>query len=434
MENFTLRSLLEYRRALPAVLAALTVAIYISVVMRFSPSKNPLFASLPLAGILAHAAGTSSVDLNWYPPVVSFINDLATVINGTGVNGFVFNSSVLPAGVPYGTYNWCNMPHVRPQEYLQVDESYMLEYVEVVHRHHKRTPYAANTFPKESYPWNCDDEGMFPEHAGQDVPLSIQPASIDSLEPAYACTAASELSNAYGPGSNSTAWLAHLDASAPLHASLDSLSGIDPSASTWHTTWDHYFDNLSARLCHAKPLPCNSNSNTTTADPSLCVTMAQAEQVFRLGEYEYSFLYRDAPASLRTSVGGYGVWIAELAQNLRHAIDPAAPSSTGDAGGRGVRYRHNVAHDGSVARLLSILQVDEMVWPGMGSEVVFELFSREKRFYVRALWGGRVLRSSNPSLGSVDLLPAETLLAYFDGLVGRGARKVPELCRASERL
>ncbi|KAK4986654.1 hypothetical protein LTR50_005181 [Elasticomyces elasticus] len=535
MENFTLRSLLEYRRALPAVLAALTVAIYISVVMHFSPSKDPLFASLPFAGTLAHAAGTSSVDLNWHPPAVSSINDLAKVINGTGVNGFVFNSSVLPAGVPYGTYNWCNMPHVRPQEYLQVDESYVLEYVEVIHRHHKRTPYAANTFPKESYPWNCDDEGlffygkplpkgsqpvdtywsvytsasnpfapegfngtcrfpqitrgglddsfqhgkdlfdvyhdmlhflpstynpevvsfrvtnniitsqvasmviagMFPEHAGQDVPLLIQPASIDSLEPAYTCTAASELTNAYGPGSNSTAWLAHLDASAPLHASLDSISGVDPSASTWHTTWDHYFDNLSARLCHAKPLPCNSDGNTTTttaADPSFCITMAQAEQVFRLGEYEYSFLYRDAPASLRTSVGGYGVWIAELAQNLRHAIDPAAPSSTGDAGGRGVRYRHNVAHDGSVARLLSILQVDEMVWPGMGSEVVFELFSREKRFYVRALWGGRVLRSSNPSLGSVDLLPAETLLAYFDGLVGRGARKVPELCRASERL
>ncbi|KAK4984574.1 hypothetical protein LTR28_002294, partial [Elasticomyces elasticus] len=189
--------------------------------------------------------------LNWHPPAVSFINDLATVINGTGVNGFVFNSSVLPAGVPYGTYNWCNMPHVRPQEYLQVDESYVLEYVEVIHRHHKRTPYAANTFPKESYPWNCDDEGlffygMFPEHAGQDVPLLIQPASIDSLEPAYTCTAASELTNAYGPGSNSTAWLAHLDASAPLHASLDSISGVDPSASAWHTTWDHYFDNLSA--------------------------------------------------------------------------------------------------------------------------------------------------------------------------------------------
>ena len=69
-----------------------------------------------------------------------------------------------------------------------------------------------------------------------------------------------------------------------------------------------------------------------------------------------------------------------------------------------------------------------MVWPGMGSEVVFEVFKKGGERFVRILWGGRVLRSSNPGLGVVDMLSLDTLLAYFDGLVGAGAAKVPGLC------
>lgn len=30
-----------------------------------------------------------------------------------------------------------------------------------IHRHHKRTVYASNSFPVESYGWDCDDEGLF---------------------------------------------------------------------------------------------------------------------------------------------------------------------------------------------------------------------------------------------------------------------------------
>ena len=38
-------------------------------------------------------------------------------------------------------------------------KEYTLEYVEVIQRHHKRTPYASNTFFKESVSWSCDGEG-----------------------------------------------------------------------------------------------------------------------------------------------------------------------------------------------------------------------------------------------------------------------------------
>jgi hypothetical protein len=74
----------------------------------------------------------SSVDLGWYAPSNTRVTNLNDVINGTGVYGFIFNSSTDPPGSPYGTYNWCNMPHVRPQEYKKADSEYHLEYVELV--------------------------------------------------------------------------------------------------------------------------------------------------------------------------------------------------------------------------------------------------------------------------------------------------------------
>jgi 2-phosphoxylose phosphatase len=84
-------------------------------------------------------------------------------------------------------------------------------------------------------------------------------------------------------------------------------------------------------------------------------------------------------------------------------------------------------------RLLSILQVDVMVWPGMGSEVVFEVYkrqlsSKQTKRYVRVLWGGRVLRSSNPTLGLMNMLDVDVLLGYFDKL---GVNNVATLCRPS---
>lgn len=214
---------------------------------------------------------------------------------------------------------------------------------------------------------------------------------------------------------NST-WVAHLERTQALFEKLDTISAVSPDASDWHVSYDHYFDNLSARLCHNKPLPCNID------DPSKCIAEIEANEVFRLGEFEYSYNYRDAATSLAASTASFGVWIGELAQHFRNRM------SGHDAN---MKYRHNIAHDGSLAKLLSILQVETMVWPGMGAEVVFELYKKQKdqaRYYARVLWGGQVMRSSHPNLGSLDMIPAEILLAYFDALVGQKAEKVPGLC------
>lgn len=78
-------------------------------------------------------ANLTGVDLGWYPPSSSVINNLTNVVSNdtTGVYGFIFNTSHTPDD-EYGTYNWCNMPHVRSSEYIRPPEEYELAYVEVV--------------------------------------------------------------------------------------------------------------------------------------------------------------------------------------------------------------------------------------------------------------------------------------------------------------
>lgn len=88
-------------------------------------------SAIPLTWIALSTAQNHSVDLEWHAPRKSWINNLDGVLNGTGTNGFIFNGSQLPAGTSYGTYNWCNMPHVRSQEYPRASEDYELQYVEV---------------------------------------------------------------------------------------------------------------------------------------------------------------------------------------------------------------------------------------------------------------------------------------------------------------
>jgi hypothetical protein len=334
----------------------------------------------------------------------------------------------------------------------------LLADVRRIHRHHKRTPYASNTFPKESYAWQCDDQGLFYygqplNPAGNDsastywsvytsdvnpfaqsgfngscqfpqitreglddswqhgkdlygvyydllgflptnmsdkvtyrvtnnqitsqvagmlingmyaptenTPLHIQPTNVDSLEPQYSCPKASSLYSSYGVGSTAANWTAHLTSSAALFTSLDTISGIPSDSTDWHKSFDHYYDNLSARQCHAKSLPCNINNTAA------CITQKQADTVYRLGQYEYSFIHRDAPQSLQAAVGSYGVWLAELAQHIRDALTSRST----------IIYRHNVAHDGSVSRLLSILQIEQMVWVAWAQRSCLRFTRRER--------------------------------------------------------
>ncbi|KAG9257651.1 histidine phosphatase superfamily [Emericellopsis atlantica] len=563
-------------------------------------------ALAPMAPIPT-ATRVQAVKQEWHAPAESNVNNLTTAVHGQGTYGFIFNRSDTPDD-KYGTYNYCNMPHVRAKEYVKVDKNaFELQYVELIHRHHKRTPYASNAFPVEPYQWNCDDQGLyfygrpfdghdaakgyragfisdvnpyvpsgwigscqFPQitpgglddswqHGAdlygvygqelgflpakgdksfddkvkyrvtnnvitsqvagmlingmwgttEDVPLHVQATNIDSLEPQYSCPTGANVFNNI-KSNNNPEWRSHLEEAEELYRALDDISGVD-AGGNFHASFDPYFDNLSSRQCHGKPLPCKLVDGVEIDD---CITQEMADAVYRLGHWEYSQMYRDHPDSFSAASANFGVWVAELAVHLREVMD----------GKRETIYFHNIAHDGSVSRLLSLLQIDEMVWPGMGAEVVFELYKKKKAgggaqppkptstvvapdcshnnclrqmirhseaarslcpsltrsntaeslptwpvecddveeiysacscldlqatatatdspipaptatttpsdsgFYVRVLFNGQVFKSSNPTLGEIDMLAAETLLAYFDDIAGKRASKVRDRC------
>lgn len=437
-----------------------------------------------------------------FPPVSNSITNLTLVFDDDNeTNGGIYNSSYVSLE-DYGVYNFCNMPHVRKLEYQVPESGFELQYVEVIHRHHKRTPYQSNCFPVEDTNLSCSSirnfhqakaldrplenanimwanyqdpnnpfafidygfngtcqfpqisdgglndsyyhgkdlfenyfdnlaflpekynslvvqffatnneitsqvagaliAGMYPLELNENIDIHIQRDASDSLEPSYTCdgadTVKAEIYEEKG-------WTDHLTELKFLYEQLDAISGVDTTSSGWHKSWDHYFDNLAHRTCHGMSLPCNVENSTE------CISEKQAFQVFRLGDYEYNYLYRESVNSTLYSTSRYGAWLVGLQKHLADA-----KNQTGT-----VKYRHNVAHDGSISPLLGALQIEYMRWPGMGAEVVFELWKKptDSTYYVRALYGGQTITTTGP-LGVIDLIPYEKFDSYLEELVGGG--------------
>lgn len=76
------------------------------------------------------------------------------------------------------------------------------------------------------------------------------------------------------------------------------------------------------------------------------------------------------------------------------------------------------AHDGSVSPVLGVLQMAYPSWPGMGSEVVFELWRKGGKPLVRVLFSGQPLDTSTP-LGTLDMVPLDRLDGYLDSIIPR---------------
>lgn len=68
--------------------------------------------------------------------------------------------------------------------------------------------------------------------------------------------------------------------------------------------------------------------------------------------------------------------------------------------------------------VLGVLQIAYPVWPGMGSEVVFELWRNKtsKTHHIRVLWSGQPLLTSTP-LGTLDMTPLEDFMTYLDDTI-----------------
>jgi len=116
------------------VLAVLLTRVYQgNLEAMWSSTGHLLTAALAGVGFAANspAPDTAAVDIKWYPPAQTKINNLSAVVSEEGVYGFIYNTSETPDS-QYGTYNWCNMPHVRKDIYVKAPKEYELVYVELV--------------------------------------------------------------------------------------------------------------------------------------------------------------------------------------------------------------------------------------------------------------------------------------------------------------
>lgn len=129
--------------------AGVTFAILFRIA-QFTLAPGPSLNSVLPSSDPAYSADTfSSGDIGsqWHAPEKTDVNDLASAINGNGPMGQKVvprtgaGASEQPEDWEYGEYNYCNMPHVRTNEYVQKDEhEWELIYVEVIQRR-KCTPF-----------------------------------------------------------------------------------------------------------------------------------------------------------------------------------------------------------------------------------------------------------------------------------------------------
>jgi hypothetical protein len=118
-------------RLIPTLGIIILYRIFSQEVFTLRSNPRQSFMAVVAASSASHGKAASIVDLSWHAPNATNINDLSQVIGGSGIYGFIYNSSATPAN-EYGIYNWCNMPHVRATEYNKPSSEYKLQYVEVV--------------------------------------------------------------------------------------------------------------------------------------------------------------------------------------------------------------------------------------------------------------------------------------------------------------
>ncbi|OQD89556.1 hypothetical protein PENANT_c002G01407 [Penicillium antarcticum] len=137
----------------------------------------------------------------FYPPN---LNDTAYISNSTiGTYGGIYKAPTNgpTAGEPYGTYDYCFMPHPRSEEYTLPEAigkgsgKGKLVYLEYLQRHQRRSPY--NILPGgENQAYECDNVRPY-LYGGPNSASGIQPV------PMYAQTY-EDPSNPFTPGVNGT--------------------------------------------------------------------------------------------------------------------------------------------------------------------------------------------------------------------------------------
>eukprot|EP00898_Chlorokybus_atmophyticus_P007996 jgi/Chlat1/8198/Chrsp76S00613 len=267
--------------------------------------------------------------------------------------------------------------------------------------------------------------GLFGDGAkdGLQIPIHTLPQEIENMAAnPQRCARLAEIRHELR---NSPMWQGHLQSNQALRDHLNKIAGTGDRLD-WSDSFDHFFDSFRGRTCHKMSLPC---SQADSADDTECVTPEMAEEVFRIGDWEFSQVFHDYKSEevARLSMGS-------LVKALHEAFDEAAEHPDPKT-----KFRLYSGHDVTIGPLLGALNQTGWRWPPYASQVLFELWSREhnnnnssnnnnnkEEFVLRAFYNGKLMTLPFCERGTTCTL--DEVRAWATGLV---PEDVGEECRTA---
>ena len=234
--------------------------------------------------------------------------------------------------------------------------------------------------------------GLWPNHHGA-ISLHQEVTAVDTVNEGFSCDYRNSLVSSI---QSSPEWYEHLNVSAPL---LSSIEWLTQNVSTWTTVLNSISDDFTSWQCNGYNIPCDQN------DTSKCVTQEQADQIFRTGDWEWNYMYRNnanATAYIQSLEGNF---IDEILDKLT-----AVANGTSE-----LKWVHDFLHDNDVGPIVASLGITVLRWPGLGSNVAFELWQTDSNeWYVRVLYSGVPLQTI---YGALDWVPLQRIVDIMQPFV-----------------
>lgn len=144
-----------------------------------------------------------------------------------------------------------------------------------------------------------------------------------------------------------------------------------------------------------------------------------------MGDWEYNYIYRNSLDSTVYSTS-QSLYLWELKENISERFKAGSGST--------IKYKHNFAHDNTIASILGTLQISPTLrWPGMGAEIVFEIWEKSPKtdgnnLFIRVLYNGIPMKTAIPSVESWDMIPLPQFQRYLNQTVGESGENVVNIC------
>lgn len=238
--------------------------------------------------------------------------------------------------------------------------------------------------------------GIWPNYKAS-MPLHQQATSLDTVNEGYPCPS---ISSTLAKIKSTAEWQDHLISTSTLRVALGKMFNADSSA--WQGTMDHFADNFQARLCNGYSLPCSVNN------ASDCVTQDMANEVFRAGDWEWNYYWRTNVYVEKYIQVVEGLFIGEIVSRLESVANGTIQEG---------KYSHVFVHDGDIGPVAGALGVESLRWPGMGSNIAFEIWKTHNHaseandaYFARVLYSGQPIKTIH---GDIDWMPLESLLGIL---------------------